>query len=41
MAKYNKAAVEKEIRKDKRIKGKKARLIHALLKGPTYKRRDK
>jgi len=31
--KYNKDAVEKEIRKDKRIKGKEAKLIHALLKG--------
>lgn len=41
MVKYNKAAVEKEIRKDKRIKGKEARLIHALLKGPTYKKEAK
>jgi hypothetical protein len=30
---YNRVAVEREIRKDKRIKGKGARLIHALLKG--------
>ena len=41
MAKYEKVAVDKEIRKDKRIKGKDARLIHALLKGPPYKRREK
>jgi hypothetical protein len=33
MAKYNKEAVEKEIKKDRRIKGKEAKLIHALLKG--------
>jgi hypothetical protein len=32
-AKYNKEAVEKEIKKDRRIKGKEAKLIHALLKG--------
>lgn len=31
--KYNKSAVEKEIKKDPRIKGKEAKLIHALLKG--------
>lgn len=30
---YNRDAVEKEIRKDKRIKGREAKLIHALLKG--------
>lgn len=41
MVKYNKDAVEKAIRKDKRIKGKEARLIHALLKGPTYKKEAK
>lgn len=33
MAQYNAKAVEKEIRKDPRIKGKEAKLIHALLKG--------
>jgi hypothetical protein len=33
MAKYNKEAVEKMIKKDRRIKGKEAKLIHALLKG--------
>lgn len=30
---YNKDAVDQAIKKDKRIKGKEARLIHALLKG--------
>ena len=30
---YNKEAVEKEIKKDPRIKGREAKLIHALLKG--------
>lgn len=30
---YNKDAVQKEINKDKRIGGKEARLIHALLRG--------
>ena len=30
---YNAEAVEQMIRKDKRIKGKEARMIHALLKG--------
>lgn len=33
MSKYNAKAVDKEIRKDPRIKGREARLIHALLKG--------
>jgi uncharacterized protein YbaA (DUF1428 family) len=33
MTKYNKDAVEKEIKKDPRIKGKEAKMIHALLKG--------
>lgn len=33
MAQYNEKAVEKAIRKDPRIKGKEAKLIHALLKG--------
>ena len=33
MATYNKAAVDEAIRKDPRIKGKEAKLIHALLKG--------
>ena len=32
---YNKDAVDKEIKKDKRIKGKEAKAIHALLKGRT------
>lgn len=31
--KYNKDAVDREIAKDKRIKRKEAKLIHALLKG--------
>ena len=31
--KYNEQAVEKEIAKDSRIKGKEAKLIKALLKG--------
>lgn len=30
---YNKKAVDKEIKKDPRITGREARLIHALLKG--------
>jgi hypothetical protein len=30
---YNEEAVEREIRKDKRIKRREAKLIHALLKG--------
>ncbi len=33
MAKENKEAVEKEIKKDRRIKGKEAKRIHARLKG--------
>jgi hypothetical protein len=33
MPKYNEQAVEKEIAKDPRIKGKEAKLIKALLKG--------
>jgi uncharacterized protein YbaA (DUF1428 family) len=33
MTKYNKDAVEKAIKKDPRIKGKEAKMIHALLKG--------
>lgn len=32
-ATYNKQAVDKEIKKDTRIKGKEAKLINALLKG--------
>ncbi len=32
-ATYNKEAVDKEIKKDPRIKGKEAKLIHRLLKG--------
>lgn len=31
--KYNKEAVDKQIKKDARIKGKEAKSIHALLKG--------
>lgn len=31
--KYNERAVEKEIKKDPRIKGKEAKLIKSLLKG--------
>jgi len=30
---YDPKAVEKEIRKDRRIKGKEAKMIHALLRG--------
>ena len=33
MAKYNKEAVDKAIKRDPRIKGKEAKLIHRLLKG--------
>ena len=33
MSNYNEKAVEREIRKDPRIKGKEAKLIKALLKG--------
>ena len=33
MAKYNKDAVNKEIKRDPRIKGKEAKAIHRLLKG--------
>jgi len=36
-AKYCEAAVDQMIAKDKRIKGKEARLIRALLKGPCYR----
>ena len=32
-ATYNKEAIDKEIKKDPRIKGKEAKLIHRLLKG--------
>lgn len=32
-ANYNATAVEAQIKKDKRIKGKEAKMIHALLKG--------
>tara|TARA_Y100001968_G_C18907532_1_gene503688 strand:+ start:173 stop:292 length:120 start_codon:yes stop_codon:yes gene_type:complete len=31
--KYNKKAVDRAIKKDPRIKGKEAKLIHRLLKG--------
>ena len=31
--KYNREAVSKEIGKDKRIKGKEAKMVHALLRG--------
>jgi hypothetical protein len=30
---YSRSAVEREIQRDPRIKGREARLIHALLKG--------
>lgn len=30
---YNRDAVQREIVKDKRIKGREAKMIHALLKG--------
>ena len=33
--KYNKESVQKQIDKDRRIKGKEAKAIHALLKGKT------
>ena len=33
MATYNKKAVDEAIKKDPQIKGKEAKLIHALLKG--------
>tara|TARA_R110001599_G_scaffold2192_11_gene11651 strand:+ start:2690 stop:2935 length:246 start_codon:yes stop_codon:yes gene_type:complete len=33
MSKYNKEAVSKAIKRDPRIKGKEAKLIHSLLKG--------
>ena len=35
MAKYNKKAVDKAIKRDPRIKGKEAKAIHRLLKGRT------
>ena len=35
MSNYNEKAVEREIRKDPKIKGKEAKLIKALLKGHT------
>ena len=37
---YNKEAVEKEIKKDSRIKGREAKLIHALLKGNRKSKQD-
>ena len=39
-AKYNKGAVDKEIKKDRRIKGKEAKAIHSLLKGRTPRKED-
>ena len=33
MSKYNKEAVSKAIKRDPKIKGKEAKLIHSLLKG--------
>jgi hypothetical protein len=33
MVRYSKEAVDREIAKDKRIKRREAKLIHALLKG--------
>jgi hypothetical protein len=38
MAKYNKEAVDKAIKKDPRIKAKEAKLIHRLLKGRSSKK---
>ena len=38
--KYNKGAVDKEIKKDRRIKGKEAKAIHSLLKGRTPRKED-
>lgn len=35
MAKYNKEAVDRAIKRDPRIKGKEAKAIHRLLKGRT------
>ena len=35
MAKYNKEAVDKAIKRDPHIKGKEAKAIHRLLKGRT------
>jgi|TARA_R110000868_G_scaffold56146_4_gene174103 hypothetical protein len=35
VTKYNKKAVDKAIKKDPKIKGKEAKLIHALLRGRT------
>jgi hypothetical protein len=39
-SKYNKGAVDKEIKKDRRIKGKEAKAIHSLLKGRTPRKED-
>jgi hypothetical protein len=39
-AKYNKGAVDKEIKKDRRIKGKEAKAIHSLLKGRTPRKEE-
>ena len=39
-AKYNKGAVDKEIKKARRIKGKEAKAIHSLLKGRTPRKED-
>ena len=38
--KYNKDAVNKEIKRDPRIKGKEAKMIHRLLKGRTAKKEE-
>ena len=38
MAKYNKEAVDKAIKKDPRIKAKEAKLINRLLKGRSGKK---
>jgi len=35
---YNKEAVDKAIKRDPRIKGKEAKLIHRLLKGRKYRK---
>jgi hypothetical protein len=39
-SKYNKGAVDKEIKKDRRIKGKESKAIHSLLKGRTPRKED-
>ena len=41
MSKYNKEAVNKAIKRDPKIKGKEAKLIHGLLKGWRKSVKDK